>query len=336
MLPVVNTPLLDRLIEKLEASGVDDILLAVNYLAAELHEYARGRAGVGRSKISISTEPEPLGSGGALKYNEGFLNEAFLLLNGDIVSDLDYSEMLDFHRRNAATVTVNVAWVEDPTRFGVIDCDEDGRVRTWQEKPTREEARSNWVNVGAWIVEPSILEHIPTGKFVSLEREVFPQLLQASTPFYAFKSTGYWLDIGTPASYVQVHRDILSRTIDEPIPGAPRDSGAWVMEECDIDASAQVQAPVAIGKGSKIGRDVRLEGPSVVGSQCTLGAGAHVAESILWDQTQIGDGAHILRSVIGRNVRIAPHTSISDCIIADNANVKISLSDCQIGPGTVI
>ncbi len=338
LLPVVNVPFLDRLVSRLESSGVKDILLAVNHRADDLEDHLDGlnkRFGV---HVRCGVEPEPRGSGGALKFNEDFLDETFLLLNGDVLTDVDYAAVLRFHKEKGAMVTVNTAQVDDPTRFGVIDADSDSRVLCWQEKPSLEEARSNWVNVGIWAMEPSLLSHIADDRFVSLEKEVFPTLLSGGAPFYAFQSQAYWADIGTPESYAQIHRDVLSGTIQEPISGsANRGDRVWVAEDADVASSASLSGPVVIGSKSRLGDNAAVGGSSVIGDACNIGPRTSVSGSVLWSDVVADEGAVIKNSIIGKGVRIARNVAIVDSVVADNSVIEIpQLRQARIGPGTTL
>ncbi len=338
LLPIVNRPFLDRLIRRLEASGVSQIILAANHQAGELQEFVEREKTNYRADLICSIEPQPLGSAGALKFNAKLLGDTFLLLNGDILTDLNYGEIFEFHKSNHALVTVNIAKVPDPTRFGVIDTDQKARVVSWQEKPGLAEARSNWVNVGVWVIDPALLEQIPGGRFVSLEREVFQALIGANAPFYAFKSTGYWSDIGTPQSYAQIHRDILYGAISEPLPGAKvQPHGLWSANGAAIPSTAQIVGPVVIGEGVELGDQLSLAGPTVLGARCKLGTSASIADSILWAGVEVGSNASIRKSILGRNVKIAPGAQIINSVIADNASIEVPrLQAASIGPGTIL
>jgi len=338
LLPIVNVPFLDRLVRRLEDCGVEDILLAVSHRATELEAHLKRRSKQYRAQVACSVEPEPLGSGGALKFNEGFLDDTFLLLNGDILTDLDYGEVVRFHKQKDALVTVSIAEVADPTRFGVIDADRQGRVVCWQEKPSMEEARSHWVNVGIWVMEPSLLSGIPEGRFVSLEKEVFRELLDAKASFYSFKSDSYWADIGTPESYAQINKDILLGTIAEPIPGCRFDGDdVWVGDACEVASSVSLSGPVVVGDKTRLGEQVSVRGPSVVGGSCQLDPRTSIVDSILWDEVETRQGAVIRNSVIGRGVRVARDVSIVDSVVADDSVIEVPLVQrASIGPGTTL
>lgn len=337
MLPIVNIPFVDRLIKRLEFHGVTEIIFAINYLAEEMKSYLEEQGDRYKARIVCSIEPKPVGSAGAVKFNERYLDETFLLLNGDILTDLDYADLVRFHREKKALVTVNIAEISDPTRFGVIDMDSEDRVICWQEKPSLEEARSNWVNVGVWAVEPEILSEIPAGQFVSLEREVFQDLVKARAPFYGYKSYGYWADIGTPESYLNLHRDILSGKIVEPIPGQEIQDNIKVASKCEVSTLARLLKPVVIGEASRIGDNVTIIGPTVIGGNCNIEHSNSIKDTVIWDKTVVGSGTSLNSSIVGRNVQIASNVSIFDSVIGDDCIIDIPmLRSAKLGPGTVL
>ncbi len=338
MLPIVNQLYLDRLIRRLEASDVSDIVFAVSYLATDLQAYLEQQKSNYRVRMTCSIEPQPLGSAGALRFNSRFLDDTFLLLNGDILTDLDYLEMVRYHRAQKALVTVNTTQLPDPTRFGVIDTDSSGRVTSWQEKPTLQEARSNWVNVGVWVIEPSLLSSIPEHRFVSLEREVLQDLVSTRDSFYAFRSHGYWADIGTPESYAQIHRDILLGKVDEPIPGTKAEGqDIWVADDCTFAPTVSISGPVALGEGTSLGERATIVGPSVLGARCRIGPFVSIEDSVLWTDVEVGENAFIRNSIIARNVRISANARIIDSVIADDAVIDVPmLLSARIGPGTCL
>jgi mannose-1-phosphate guanylyltransferase len=317
MLPIANVPFVDRLIKRLESHGITEIIFAMNYLAEEMKSYLENQRNRYKARIICSIEPKPVGSAGAVKFNERYLDETFLLLNGDILTDLDYTDLVRFHREKKALVTVNIAEIPDPTRFGVVDMDSEGRVICWQEKPSVEEARSNWANVGAWAMEPEILSEIPVGQFVSLEREVFQDLVKARAPFYGYKSYGYWADIGTPESYLDLHRDILSGKIVEPIPGQEVQDNIRVASKCEVSTLARLLKPVVIN--------------------CNIEHSNSIKDTVIWDNTVVGSGTSLNSSIVGRNVQIASNVSIFDAVVGDDCIIDIPmLRSAKLGPGTVL
>ena len=277
MVPVLNTPFLEHVIHHLARHQVREIVLAMGHLAQPIEGYLGdgSRFGV---RLSYVVEEAPLGTAGAIKNAEKYLDDTFLALNGDIFADLDITAMASFHRQCRAKVTIALTPVDDPTQYGLVETDERGRILRFVEKPSPEEITTNRVNAGTYVIEPDVLAQIPPGTNVSIERETFPRLLASGEPVYAYPSSGYWMDTGTPEKYLQLHRDLLSgRSGYYPLAGE-----VVTGEGCHIHPSAQIRGPVVIGSNCTIDRDVRIIGPVVIGNGCTVLEGALVGDSVIW------------------------------------------------------
>ncbi|MSQ24806.1 MAG: NDP-sugar synthase [Dehalococcoidia bacterium] len=314
MIPLVNRPFLLHMIEYLAHHGVTDILLAMGYLPGPIRNHFGDGTGLGVN-LTYSVEEKPLGTAGAVKLLERYLTGTCIVFNGDIVTDLDLSEHLRLHRERRAQASLFLVRVDDPSRFGVVETDASGRVLHFTEKPNREEARANTINGGCYILEPSVLAHVPPGEYHMFEHGLFPKLLQIGAPMYAYAPPAYWNDVGTPASYLQVHRDFLNGVAG--MTGAERlpPSGVRLGQGCRVDATACITGPVVLGDGCRIGPSVEIAGPAVLGDGCRVDAGASISDSVLWDGVAIGESAEISGSaiashaVIGHDVRLHGATS---------------------------
>ena len=312
MMPVLNTPFLVHVIRHLARHQVTEITLAQGYLAQPIEGYL----GNGRQfgvKLSYVAEDTPRGTAGAVKNAEKHVDEAFLVLNGDIFTDLDITAMIDFHRQQKATATLALTPVDDPTSYGLIETDTEGRITRFLEKPKPEEVTTNMINAGTYVLEPDILAQIPPQAKVSFEYQVFPQLLAQGKPVYAFTSAAYWIDMGTPEKYLQLHRDLLGGQSRQY--ALPPDKDVLIDEPCDIHPTARIKGPVVIGGNCTIGREVRINGPVVMGEGCTIGEDSVIEDSVLW-----------------QNVRLGPQASLKSCIIADNCYCQAGSS----GEGAVL
>src|SRR5256885_912616 len=209
LLPIVNRPFLEHQLSWLAGHGVTEVILSLGY---------RSDAFAGRSfsalALQVAVEPEPLGTAGAIRFaaEAGRVTGRFLVCNGDVLTDLDVSALVRFHEERAAEATIALTRVEDPSAFGVVPTDEDGRVQRFVEKPPPGEAPTDWINAGTYVLEPSVLDDIPSGRAVSIERETFPGLLARGGKLYALPSPAYWLDIGTPAKYLEANTDRPARS----------------------------------------------------------------------------------------------------------------------------
>jgi len=250
-----------------------------------------------------------------VKNAERYLDETFLMLNGDVFTDLDITSVIDFHRERKAAATIAVTPVDDPTAYGLIETGDGGRITRFLEKPRREEVTTNIINAGIYILEPDILARIPPGKNVSIERETFQQLLTQGEPMYAYSSSAYWLDMGTPEKYLRLNHDLLTGKALSPI-NIGGSGGS------QIDPSADIKAPVLIGKGSVIGPGARVKGPVVLGPECKVGEGATIEGAVLWNNVSVGKKAILKNCIVASYCQIHEESEVMDnCVLGDRVVV---------------
>lgn len=305
LLPILNVPMLRRTMDRMPPE-VDGVVLAVNYLADQIRGYLADEPGP--LPVEVVEEAEPLGTGGAVKNLEASLGgEPFFVMNGDVVSDADLGAMLAAHRERSARGTIHVWPVDDPSRYGVVQLAPDGRIDAFIEKPPAGQAPSNLINAGTYVLEPSVLELIPAGRPVSMEREVFPQL--AGRGLYSFRGGSLWVDAGKPLDYLEAHR-LLMR--------APGGAGP-----ATVFPGAQVEPPVLIPRTARVGPRAHV-GPFVAaGERAAIGDGARVSHSVLLPDAVVGPDAVVEYAVIGQGAtvgqgaRLAPGT-----VVADGASVE--------------
>jgi len=334
LVPVVNVPFLKHVLDHLGEHGIREIILAQGHLSDPIESFV----GDGRQfgvRIYYSTEPVPLGSAGAARFAERYLDETFLVINGDVFSDLDFSAMLRLHLENRAKVTIATTAVEDPSRYGVVDAGADGRVRRFVEKPKREEAPTNMINAGAWFVDPGVLSMIPPGVSVSFEREVFPRVLVGGQPFYAHAVEGYWIDMGTTETYLQIHRDLLtgkSRRFKAP------ESSLDVGSNSAVHASARVTGPVVIGPDCLIGPNTRLTGPLAMEAGARIEESASIEDCVLWRNAFVGKRATVSRSILAADCRLEEDCIVEGAVLGDKVIVRAGAkvpAGTRLDPGTV-
>ncbi|MBI5629852.1 MAG: NDP-sugar synthase [Elusimicrobia bacterium] len=285
LLPVLNRPFLHYQFEILKAHGIKDILLCTSYQAKAFEKIL----GNGRSlgvRLRYLEEKHPLGTGGALRNAVPLLRKdsTVLALNGDVLNTLDITKLLKQHRKTRAKLTIALTRVKDPTAYGLVIMDQAGRIRKFLEKPSWDEIESNTVNAGAYLFDPAILDAVPPNTHYSLERSLFPMLLQNGSPLYGFVTNGYWIDIGTIDKYLQAHLDILGGATPFRARGA--------------------KGQVLLGRGTSVGDFVRFEGHVCVGNGCRVGKGAWLQDCVVLEGTVIGDGARLERCVVGARCRI--------------------------------
>lgn len=300
MVPVLNKPFMEHVIRKLAKHDIREVILAMGYKSDAIYGYFKNGMGFD-VKLTYNLEDKPLGTAGAVKHAGEHVDGSFYVLNGDVFSDMDFSNMLRFHRKNKAMITIALTWVEDPTRFGVVETDEDGRVSAFIEKPSWDKVTSHWINAGVYILEPEVLDGIPNNEFYMFERRVFPDMLTAGQPVYAYKSNAYWIDMGTPAQYHQLNRDVLEGKCSSmmEIPDAISIGAASV-----IHPGARLTNRVLIGHNCTVEREVEIRGPVIIGAGCYIHDKAIIENSILWDNIIVEKGATILNSVIASGATI--------------------------------
>ena len=300
MVPVLNRPFMEHVIRKLAKHGIKEAVLAMGYKPDSIYEYFQNVTGLD-IKLTYSLEEKPLGTAGAVKHAAQHVEDTFFVLNGDTFSDIDYTEMLQLHRRNKARATIALTRVEDPTIFGVVETDRSGRVKAFIEKPARDKVTSHWINAGIYILEPEVLDYIPENEFYMFERGVFPCMLASGERVYAYKSKAYWIDMGTPAKYHQLNRDLLQGKCSTAIqiPGA-----ISIGDGSKIHPGARLTAPVMIDRDCIIDEEVELRGPVVIGTGCHIHRKAVVDNSILWENIIAGAEAVIFNSVIASGAKI--------------------------------
>ncbi|MBI2304640.1 MAG: NDP-sugar synthase [Chloroflexi bacterium] len=323
MVPVVNRPFLEHMIEHLKAHQIRDIILALGYLPRPIQAHFNDGLAFG-VKLTYIVEDTPLGTAGAVQNVASHLDgETFLVLNGDVFSDLDLTAMLAFHREKKAMVTIALTPVDDPTRYGVVETGSEGRVLRFVEKPPREEVTTNLINAGAYFLEPQILSHIPKGVFYMFEQGLFPLLLSLGAPVYGYPSQGYWIDIGTPEKYLALNRDILQGRTFCPALGRSPLNGLWLAEGCEISPLARVSGPVVLGEGCVLGAEAYVRGPAVLGPGCRLGQQVMVEEAVLWREVTVKDGAIIRGSIVGRGSIIEKGSLVeAGSVLGDGVTVE--------------
>jgi mannose-1-phosphate guanylyltransferase len=322
MLPVLNRPFMEHAIAYLKQFGIEDIILTLNYLPDSIQGYFGDghRCGV---SLRYCLEKEPLGTAGAVKNAEAHLDGTFVVLNGDVFTDMNLADMLALHRDKGAAATISLSWVDNPSAFGVVETDADHKVKRFIEKPPLAEAATNWINAGIYILEPEVLKYIPSERHYMFERGLFPDLLDMGKPVYGYPFRSYWLDMGTPEKYFSLNTDLLSSKTGSPLIDDSSYNGILCSPDATIHPSAVMTAPVMIGDGSRIGQGVTIRGPVVIGRDCRLEDGASVENAVLWDNVYVGAGARLSRCVISSDTRIGDHQDVIDSLVTPSQAVPL-------------
>lgn len=309
MMPVLNRPFLEHVFHYLRYHQIEDIILSLGYLPDQIQSYFGDGSKFG-VRLSYVVENSPLGTAGAVKNAEQYLDQqAFLVLNGDIFTDIDLRMMLDFHRQNMAKATIALTPVDDISQYGVVETDPQRWVRRFVEKPSPGESTSNLINAGIYILEPELLSEIPPHSHYMFEHHLFPTLLEKGVPFYGFPSNGYWMDMGSPEKYLRLQSDLLNSkcSIDLCIEEKTQEH---------VHPSTQVEGAVIVGTDCIIGEEVQIKGPTVLGPGCRISDGAVIEGSILWRNVEVGQRAKLINCIIA-----------NDCVIGH---------ECRLQEGTVL
>jgi len=313
MVPVLNRPFFEHLISYLKKHEIIDIIVAVGESPNKIQSYF-GDGGKFGVKIAYSLESFPMGTAGAVKNAERFLDAPFLVFNGDIFTNIDLSSMMSLHSQRKASVSIALTPVDDPTAYGVVETDADGSVKRFVEKPKRGEVTTNMINAGIYILEPDILSYISPNAFSMFERDVFPLLLERKQSVYAYPSEAYWIDIGTPEKYLSLHHDLLNLYLP--------DKGIEFEGESSLHSSAQIEGPAIIGKGCLIERNSVIKGPVALGAGCRIEEGAIVEGTILWQGCKVGKDARLRNCTIASHCCIGEESEILDhCLLGDNVTI---------------
>lgn len=339
MIPLVNQPFIEYMIQRLRDQGIDEVILAVQYLADRFRTILGDGSRLG-VKLHIIEEPEPRGTAGAVKNVEHLLDGTTFVLNGDVMTDLDLQAMLDFHRERESKVTISLTPVDDPTQYGLVEMTTGNRIRRFLEKPRQEDITSNLINAGTYILEPEVFRYVPPAQHFMFERGLFPVLLQTGDPMFGFPSRAYWTDIGKPQTYIEVHHDILIGKVRFPFKGQQITERVWSMDGSTIHPTAQIVGPVVLAANVTIGRGARVIGPTVIGANCQIGPDVSIEGAVLWDDNQIGEGATLRGCVLGCGNTIGARTNITDgaivgdhCVLGAENRLERSI---KLWPGTVL
>jgi mannose-1-phosphate guanylyltransferase len=307
MAPIVNRPTLYHILYLLQRHGLREVVINLHHLPDVITDYFGDGSRIGMD-IHYSFESELLGTAGGVKNNADFLGDGtFLVMSGDALTDIDLTGLILAHRRVGSIATMAVKEVPDPSLYGVVVADDTGRVVGFQEKPTREEARSRLCNCGIYVLEPEILSHIPAGRFDDFGKRLLPDLLSQGVSFHAHTVSGYWSDVGNLREYIRGNADAMARRVDVEIPGTEIRPGVWLDDGARLAPSVRIEPPVVVGANCDVGENVVIVGPTVIGDGCSVGPGAHLARALILPHSRLLPGSLVVDGITGqRGVATAP------------------------------
>ncbi len=302
IVPIFNRPFLYYQLDLLrQVPEIDEAILSLNYQPRRIEEIFGEGEGLG-IRLRYVVEPQPLGTGGAIRYAGDQLTESVVVFNGDVLTQVDLGAVLRLHRERKAKATIVLTPVENPRAYGLVETDGDRNIRRFLEKPGEHEITCNTINAGIYVLEPETFDRIPKDTAWSIERSFFPSLIERGETFVAYVYDGYWIDIGTPAKYLQVHKDIMDgRYSAPPFVGS---ASKFVAEDARVEEGVELQGPCFIDEGAVVKTGARILPYSVIGRQTHIEEAAVIDDSIIWPNGWIGREAQIAGSILGRNCHI--------------------------------
>lgn len=328
MMPIMDKPVMQYTIELLKENGINDIGVTLQYLPDEIINYF----GDGREfgvNIRYFIEETPLGTAGSVKNVEGFLDDTFIVISGDALTDIDLSKAIAYHKKNNAISTLVLKEVAVPLEFGVVVTDNDGRVTGFLEKPSWSEVFSDKVNTGIYILEPEIFSYFEKNQKFDFSNDLFPILLNEKKPMFGYVAEGYWCDIGNIQQYIRCHFDILKGLVKVNIKGEKYKDGIWTGENCQISKNALICSPVYIGSGTKIYDGAEIGPYTILGKNNIVSNHATIKRSIIFDNCYIGDNSQVRGAVLCKKVQLEPRVSVfeeatigDDTLIREKAIIK--------------
>jgi len=310
IVPIFNRPFLHYQLDLLkQVPEIDEVILSLNYQPRRIEEIFGDGSELG-IKIRYVVEPAPLGTAGAVRYAGDNLTESVVVFNGDVLTQVDLGTVIRLHRERQAKATIVLTPVENPTAFGLVETDSSGNVTRFLEKPKPDEITTNNINAGIYVLEPDTFDRIPRDVSWSIERSFFPSLIERRETFVAYVYDGYWIDIGTPEKYTQVHRDIMDgRFAADPFRGL---SGARtaVADDARIEDGAAIEGPCFIDEGVSVKAGARVGPYSVIGRQTQVEENAVVEGAIIWPNCRISKDAEIRNAIVGRNCHVGRNVTL--------------------------
>lgn len=328
MLPIANIPMMEHIVDLLVKHGITDIVVTVAYLADSVRNYFGDGAEFG-VRMVYATEETPLGTAGSVRNAMDELDERFVVISGDVLTDIDLSEMIRFHDEHGALATIGLVAVENPLEFGIVITREDGTIERFLEKPSWGQVFSDTINTGIFVLEPQIFDFIPEQGASDFSADVFPEVLQSGKGLYGIVAQGYWEDVGTLDAYSRVHADVLERRVDVRIDGFELRDGVWLGTGAELHPDAVIDGKVVIGDSCRIEAGVQLGGYTVLGSNVRVRADANLERSIVHDNVYVGEGVSLRGAVAGRGTDLRRGSRLDDgavvgdqCFIGEDAVVS--------------
>ncbi len=304
MVPILNRPIAEHIINLLKRHNINEVIATLHYLPDAMRDYFQDGSDFGIQMTYAVEEDQPLGTAGCVKNIAELLDETFLVISGDSITDFDLTGAIAFHKQQKSKATLILTRVPNPIEFGVVITDKNGLINRFLEKPSTSEIFSDTVNTGTYILEPEVLDYLPANTESDFSKDLFPLLLAKNEPMYGYVADGYWCDVGHLDAYRESQYDALERKVKLDAAYNEASPGLWVGQNTYIDPSAQIEAPAVIGANCRIGARVQIEAGTVIGDNVTIGADANLKRPIVWNGAILGDEVHLSACVISRGARV--------------------------------
>ena len=327
MMPLVNKPMMEHIVGLLVQHGFDEIVVTVAFLANQIRDYFGDGSDFG-VRMRYATEDSPLGTAGSVRNAADELDDTFLVISGDVLTDIDLTALVKAHRDAGATASIALKAVENPLEFGIVITQPDGSIERFLEKPTWGEVFSDTINTGIYVLEPSVLDYIPAGEVVDFSSDVFPRLLEDGLTMHGHVSEGYWEDVGTLEAYISAHADVLDGKVALDVSGFRLGGGRYIGTDVVISPDARIDEPVVIGDSCRIEAGAHIRPYTVLGTDVIVKADAQLERAVCHDHVYVGPGTSLRACVIGRNTDLRAHVRIEEgtvvgdeCFIGDEAHL---------------
>ncbi len=327
MMPIVNRPMLEHVVALLAQHGYDDIVITVAYMANQIRTYF-GDGSDYSVRIRYATDEEPLGTAGSVRNAAAELDNTFLVISGDVLTDIDLSALVKAHHDSAAAASIALKRVDDPLEFGIVITRPDHSIERFLEKPSWGEVFSDTINTGIYVLEPEVFEFISPGEVVDFAADVFPAMLDRGLAIHGHVADGYWEDVGTVEAYLRAHTDVLDGRVNVEIAGFPLGEGIWLGEGAEVDPGARVDGPSVIGDNCRIEAGARLAEYAVLGTDVVVKGDSHVERSVLHDHVYVGRNARVRGAVVGRSTNLRGFARLEEGVVVGD--------ECLVGEHAVV
>jgi mannose-1-phosphate guanylyltransferase / phosphomannomutase len=331
MVPILNRPIAEHIINLLRRHNINEVVATLHYLPDSLRDYFQDGSDFGVQMTYAVEEDQPLGTAGCVKNIAELLDETFLVISGDSITDFDLSAAIEFHKQKKSKATLILTRVPNPIEFGVVITDQEGKINRFLEKPSTSEIFSDTVNTGTYILEPEVLEYLPANTECDFSKDLFPLLLARNEPMYGYVADGYWCDVGHLDAYREAQYDALERKVKLEFAYKEISPSIWVGQNTYIDPTAKIEPQVVIGDNCRIGARVHLESGTVIGDNVTVGADANLKRPILWNGAIIGEEANLSACVIARGTRVDRRAHVLEAAVV--GSLSTVGEEAQISPG---